>query len=443
MTKTAFKFGYLDTFFVGLLLVIFAGIIIHTPLTIWLGTFFPQSELLLKGWKEIILTGALGIAALLVHRHHRWDIIKNPFIALAGLYAIIHILLVPFHFSNGMSTIAGLMIDLRYVAFFALVVIAIQLYPQLRTLFIKVFIAGALIVCVFAVLQVFILPSDILAWLGYNDTTISPYLTVDENPDYVRVNSTLRGPNPLGAYAVIVLAVLAAYWLRLKRVLAGKKVVSAGVLAIAAIIALWASYSRSALIAAVIALGLILFLTIGRRLNKSAWFAVIIVIGAVAGGLIAARDTSFVSNVILHENEGTGANVSSNDGHVESLIDGLNRTLHQPLGGGIGSTGSASLYGDQALIIENQYLFIAHEVGWIGLAVFMILFVKIIWTAWQRRSDWLALAVFASGIGLAVIGLLLPVWVDDTVSIIWWGLAALVIGGTYGGTIHKKAKRTT
>jgi hypothetical protein len=33
--------------------------------------------------------------------------------------------------------------------------------------------------------------------------------------------------------------------------------------------------------------------------------------------------------------------------------------------------------------------------------------------------------VFASGIGLAVIGVLLPVFVDETVAIIWWGLAAV------------------
>jgi hypothetical protein len=46
---------------------------------------------------------------------------------------------------------------------------------------------------------------------------------------------------------------------------------------------------------------------------------------------------------------------------------------------------------------------------------------------WQRRTDWLALGLFSSGIGLALIGLLLPVWVDDTVSIVWWGLAAVAI----------------
>jgi hypothetical protein len=45
----------------------------------------------------------------------------------------------------------------------------------------------------------------------------------------------------------------------------------------------------------------------------------------------------------------------------------------------------------------------------------------------ETANDWLALGVFASGIGLAIVGIFLPVWTDDTVSIIWWGLAALAL----------------
>ena len=76
-------------------------------------------------------------------------------------------------------------------------------------------------------------------------------------------------------------------------------------------------------------------------------------------------------------------------------------------------------------------MFIAHETGWVGLTIFVMILVGVLSRLWRRREDWLALGVFASGIALAVIGLLLPVWVDDTVSIVWWGLAAIVIGGKY------------
>ena len=68
---------------------------------------------------------------------------------------------------------------------------------------------------------------------------------------------------------------------------------------------------------------------------------------------------------------------------------------------------------------------VAHEVGWLGLLLFAGLFYAVLRLLWCHRSDWLALGVFASGIGLAVIGLMLPVWADDTVSIVWWGLAAV------------------
>ena len=57
----------------------------------------------------------------------------------------------------------------------------------------------------------------------------------------------------------------------------------------------------------------------------------------------------------------------------------------------------------------------------------MTLFGMVMQRLWRRRGDWLALAVFASGVGIAVAGIILPVWADDTVAIVWWGLAALVL----------------
>jgi len=153
-----------------------------------------------------------------------------------------------------------------------------------------------------------------------------------------------------------------------------------------------------------------------------------VVVFAILGGLLLGRGNSFVSNVLFHENPSGGSSVSSNEGHVESLQTGMSRLIRQPLGGGIGSTGSASLYGHSPLIVENQYLFIAHEAGWAGLVVFLLIFVGVLHRLWERRQDYLALGVLASGVGLALIGLLLPVWVDDTVAIIWWGLAAVALG---------------
>jgi hypothetical protein len=202
-----------------------------------------------------------------------------------------------------------------------------------------------------------------------------------------------------------------------------------GVLTVGGIVALWASYSRSALIAAGAGIVIVLVATVGRKLSRRTWVIGSVVTVALVGGLLLERGNSFISNVVLHDNPGGNSAVDSNQGHIESLQDGMRRLGQQPLGGGIGSTGSASLYGHSPLIIENQYLLTAHEAGWLGLVLFGLIFVGVLRRLWARRQDYLSLGVFASGIGLALIGLLLPVWVDDTVAIIWWGLAAIVLGG--------------
>jgi hypothetical protein len=148
---------------------------------------------------------------------------------------------------------------------------------------------------------------------------------------------------------------------------------------------------------------------------------------AIGGSLVAFKDTEFVSNVILHEDPSEGNDVNSNDGHADSLVDGTRRVVEQPFGGGIGSTGSASLLTDSPLIIENQYLFIAHETGWVGLGLFVVILWLILSKLWRGRKDWFVLGVFASGVALALIGLIQPVWVDETVALIWWGLVAIAL----------------
>lgn len=414
--------------YIGILLVIFGGIVLHAPLTVALGTVWPDYSLAIKAWKEILMLVAGVILLLLLRQRRMFKLLKEPLVLACVAYAALHLVLIPVFGGTVESVVAGLMIDLRYILFFVLVYLAIKLYPGYTKIFIKVGIAGALVVVGFAILQVFVLPKDILKYLGYNLNTIVPYLTVDLNHDFIRINSTLRGPNPVGAYAVIVLALLSAAIVKNKISRSRWSIVTASILGIGGLVALWFSYSRSALVAAAAAVGIVLAVTIARRLPRRVWIIGTIVIFGLAGGLVAARDTPFVSNVILHVNQDGGSVHTSNDGHIDSLQTGTELMVTQPFGAGVGSAGSASLLGDEPLIIENQYLFIAHEVGWLGLILFVSIYVAILMKLWDRRKSYLALGVFASGIGLALIGLLLPVWVDDTTAIIWWGLAAVALG---------------
>ena len=419
-----------EKLYLGILLVIFGGIVLHAPISVGLSTLFPDYALFVKSWKEVLMFVAIITVGIILYKKRQFKVLKEPLMLASGVYAAIHLVLLPILWQGLTSSEAGLMIDLRYVLYFSLVYIAIRIYPEYRRKFIILGVVGALIVFVFAILQVFILPYDVLKYIGYSKDTIVPYLVVDRNYDYLRINSTLRGPNPLGAYACIGLGLLVSWTIfnrnKLKKLGTLLLVV---LIAFGGFVALWSSYSRSAAGAAIITVAIVLGLRFRHKITKKIWIICIILLFSVVSLLLTFKNTSFVSQTILHENPGMVDTPSSNDGHVNSLRDGLKRVLMQPLGGGVGGTGSASLYSTSPLTIENQYLFIAHEAGWLGLIVFMYIFAEVLRQLWKHRQDYLAVGVFASGLGLAVIGLLLPVWADDTVSIVWWGLAGIALGG--------------
>lgn len=417
----------LEKIYVAIIIVIFAGIVVHAPLSVWLGTVFPDAALVVKSWKELLMLALIPLAIIIVTRRQLWrELLSDWIFRIILAYAALHLIFVAVLYQGVTATVAGLAIDLRYILFFGLVYVLIRVAPQYRSLLLQVAAIGAAVVVGFAALQVF-LPRDILSSIGYGQDTIAPYLTVDKNPDYVRVNSTLRGPNPLGAYAGMVLSLLAAIMIAKGRQFIRKYAIGLEILIVCSVVALWVSYSRSALVAAAVGVAVVCGATIMRRLSRRSWIVLSVIVCGLIGGLVAGQNSSFVSNVLLHENPQGGSSVSSNDDHVSSLQTGVDHLVHQPFGGGVGSTGSASLHGDSPIIIENQYLFIAHESGWLGLILFLMLFSLVMVRLWQRRRDWLALGLFASGVDIALIGLLLPVWVDDTVAIIWWGLAAIAI----------------
>lgn len=435
MAKKTAKITWVGKLYIGLLLVIFAGIVLHAPIAVGFSALWPNAELLIKSWKEILLGAAVLLLPVLLSLHKRWNIFKDPlFLCIAG-FAALNIALIPLFFTTVEATLAGILINLRYLLFFVLVYVALMLYPQYIRLFIKVFIGGALVVLVFAILQVTVLPHDILKYIGYGESTIMPFLTVDQNTDFIRINSTLRGPNPLGAYAMVVLVILLAFWLKGPRKITKAHLWVMGILGVGSLVALWASYSRSAMLGLVVAAGILLLAVFGKKITKGIWLALLVVALVLAGSVFIFRDSYFVSNVIMHEDPNEGNDVNSNDGHAESLVDGTVRMAEQPLGGGIGSTGSASLLSDSPVIIENQYLFIAHEVGWLGLGLFIAISWMLFTRLWRGRKDWFVIGVFASGIGLALIGLIQPVWVDETVSIIWWGLAGVALARIFTGDI--------
>lgn len=440
--KTKHEQTGLEKVFAGILFVVFGGIVLHAPFSVLMSSRLPQYSFLFKSWKELLLFAAAVRACVIVTRHRMWrELGRDWLFRLIVVFALLHFILLGWHFQGLAPALAGLAIDLRYLLFFALVYILVKIWPRYRLPMLIVAAIGAMVVVIFGTLQLF-LPADILSHLGYGPHTIEPYLTVDKNPNYIRINSTLRGPNSVGAYAVIVLSVIAALLAKTRARITKTpaRVVWFVVITMCSLVTLWISYSRSALLGAVLSVLLVGLVVYGGRISKKIWLAGAGVIVLAALGLFLTRNSNFVDNVILHNNPTTGAKVTSNEGHLESLVNASQRMIRQPLGAGIGSTGSASLYGGNGMIVENQYLFVTHEAGWLGLILFVAIFVIVLWRLWQRRSDWLCLAVFASGIGLACVGLLLPVWADDTVCVVWWGLAAIALGIKGEGDARRPTK---
>lgn len=445
------QISLLKVYELGLLTVLFL-IVLHAPISVGIGHFFPDLNLLIKAWKEILLALLAVVGALLITKQKLWrKALNSPFVTLSVLFIDIHLLLALIMQGDSQSVVAGLMIDLRFVVMFLLMYILVLLNPGAVKRAVKVIVAGAFIVIGFGLLQILLLPDDALKAIGYSRDTIAPFLTVDTNHDFIRINSTLRGPNPLGALMVVYGSLAVAYVLLNRRKLSPRQLGGLGAGVIGSMAVLFASYSRSAYLAAVAAV--VAVFALSRRINKR----IILLAGsigiavAITGFFIA--QTSWFSNVILHENPESKVEAKSNEDHALSLVDGGKRVASQPFGAGIGSTGSASLYdGDSSndTTIENTYLFVAHESGWFGLAVFVVLFGLIIVVLWRHhKNNWLVIGVLGSGIGLAMIGLLLPVWVDDTVSLIWWGLAGVAIasisgimkGGDAKGTRKQKTTR--
>ena len=285
------------------LIVIFGGIVLHAPLSVGFGVLLPDYALLIKSWKEILMLLLIPVAVIITQRRALWPELRRDWVfRLIVAYAALHVVIVGLLYQGAAATAAGLAIDLRYVLFFGLVYVLIRARPDYRMKVIITAAIGATVVVGFGVLQLF-LPADSLKYIGYSAETIAPYMTVDQNHDFIRINSTLRGPNPLGAYMVIVLSVTASLVLRHKdRLKDTSRRTALVAMAIGSVAVLWASYSRSALVAAVTAVVVVVMLVIRRRLSAHHWVIMMVMVCALAGGLIAARQTAFVSNVLLHDN---------------------------------------------------------------------------------------------------------------------------------------------
>jgi hypothetical protein len=327
------------------------------------------------------------------------------------------------HDVNSKALGYGLITDMRFFLFFLIVWAVALRTTRLHANWHKLLFWPAVVVVVFGLRKFFVLPRDFLSHFGYGPSTISPYETINHNASYIRIGSTLRGANPLGAYLLIPLSALSVFIVRGRR---NWKTIS---LFLGTIVTLFFSFSRSAWIGAVICVVVVLLLGARSKTTRKALLYSGVVLAVIVVGIFTGlRNNTRFENITFHSQTHSSALQSSDQGHASALRTGLSDLLHDPLGRGPGSAGPASVYNNHpARISENFFVQIGQETGWLGLLLFITINAGVGYLLWLGRKSSLALSLLASLIGLTFVNQLSHAWSDPTLAYVWWGLAGIAI----------------
>lgn len=414
---------------------------LHAFISTWGGTAIGPLWLW-KSWKELVLLVFMVLslgwlvftpAALKVLLKDRLVLLVIGFLVLSVGMAFMRL------DTNGSNaTLAGLASDLRYFAVATLAYLLMRFGGMGKPILekgLRFVGVGAIVLSVIGLLQVSVLPRDLLTHFGYQyGVTIAPYMTVDVlEQGVLRAFATLRGPNEFGAYLLVgLVAVLTTFRSRAR--LFGALVVASGIAV---------SHSRSAILGAFIAVCAWVFLQYGVEWVKTFKKQLVVALGVAVVLIAAVSQTDVFRLVVFHSAPGESHLTEGPiDAHAAAIANGVDQVVSNPLGCGPGCAGPASYYGDSPIISENYYLQIAEETGVVGLSLWLGVVCVVGVRLWRQRADRLALALLVSLLGLSFIGLWLHVWADDPLSLTWWILAGGVLG--YNESRQwKKSKNTS
>lgn len=415
----------------------------HAFLTVWAASLFGHYTLF-RLWKEflVLFCGLFVIYLFFIDKKVRQKILKDKLVWVILAYVILDFIVggVAF-FTHKVTTKAlayGLLDDLRFLAFFIICWAVAICRPELTKRWQKMIIWPALIVVLFGLLEMSVLPINFLAHFGYSAKTIPPYQTINNNIHFVRILSTLRGANPLGAYLILPISAIAVLFVKSFKSWNWAK----ALFFIGSIVVLVGSYSRSAWIGAFLSC-VVLALTLISKSFIKRFKVPIIVTGIVILGLVISsfvllgKSTRF-QDIVFHTQAHSASPVSSDQAHISALITGIKQVELKPLGRGPGSSGPASFYNHDGVprVPENYFLEVGEESGFLGMALFIAINILVGYRLWQRRDADFALTLFVSLVGITFVNLLLLAWTDDTLSYIWWGLAGLAMAIPPAGKVY-------
>lgn len=409
-------------------LSVMAYIPFHAFISTWLISNFGQ-PVFFKSLKDIIVFAVLGVLITAGAYYKEKITVSRKLFVATCLYFLLNVGYVIFSAGSLTQRLAGFDINLRFLAFFFItyyVGVSYKSKVNLK-LILRIAIIGLGVVGVFGMLQSTVLPKDFLSHFGYDGTIIPSYFTIDGVGGLVRFSSTLRGPNVLGAYMVVAIPLLVSYWIFIRKELTLKKQILFSITLISSLLTLYFTYSRSAWIGLVVA-GITYLSFVFRKYKLQMLIFAVLMLTAGMVMIIPNRDTYFVQQVVFHIDPSEQSGVNSDDERLQSLQTGFSGIKNNITGHGIGSAGTPSTYGDKPTIVENYFLDNAYQFGVFGLALLLVIYYYVIRLLWSIKNNWLAVSLMSSFLGITVASMFWPVWSDETVSYIWWGVTGLVLG---------------
>lgn len=428
-----------DTLLQKISFFLFFGLLAYMPLHIflstWLGTSFGVLEVA-RIAKEIVLAIGAGLAlAVGLRRGVVQKLLQDKIIWLITAFVALNVLFAQVVVTDLDAEVLGVIYNVRFLIMFVWAMILVRLYKPKRLIktAVKVVLTVGLLVVIFGLFQYLFLPDDALRHLGYDRTNgVLPAFFIDDKPDLERIMSTIRDPNSLGSYLLIILGFSSVWALSVE---GGKRKVRYMVFAALTLLAIFWTFSRAAWIGAVATIVVIGFFVAVRQRFRVKTYKVPILIASVlllilgATGLYAFRDTYLVQNVVFHADEATVLE-DPNELRLRFWQESFEDIANEPLGSGPGTAGLASIRNDERTVLnENYYFQTAQETGVIGLVLFVaiLLIAAVRLYSRARTQDLVAIALLASLAGLMITNFLAHIWANEAVAYTWWGLAGLVV----------------
>jgi putative inorganic carbon (HCO3(-)) transporter len=419
-------------------LYIFLGLLAYMPLHIflstWIGTSFGVLEFAKVAKEGLLVIGFLITLGLSVRKPWFRPLLRDKLLWAILAYVALTLVLAAFKPTDQDAEILGVVYNTRYLLFLLYAVLLTHLFPEKRIkwLAIKTVIYAGVFVVLFGIVQYFFLPNDALTRVGYTrENGVLPAFFIDDKPDLERVMSTIRDPNSLGSYLIIVTSVVMAILLSTRRLKTRHNLIALYSFAIAC---LWLTFSRSALLGFALATLVFVALSEGvfhkilkaRQGTLLAVAVIAVLTGAVS--LFMLRDNYFVQNVVFHADEAT-VQESPNELRIRFWQESVVAAIIEPEGSGPGTAGLASIKNDKqgTVLNENYYLQILTEVGVLGLVLFLLILALVAIRLYEGKKSLFALALLASFIGLGFTNFLVHIWSNEAVAYTWWGLAGLTL----------------